>query len=160
LHQLRGRISRGGHPGFCAVFADPKTEESQQRLDAFVKSTDGFHLAETDFALRGPGELFGTRQHGLPPLRIADLLRDASIVDEARRDAQSLVAAAWCWPATAKCSTWPTSAKAAAANGEEPGVARTRAEPSSTTLIPREWPRAIAPGLWVRRLPWQRPKEC
>jgi ATP-dependent DNA helicase RecG len=93
LHQLRGRISRGGHPGFCAVFADPKTEESQQRLDAFVKSTDGFHLAETDFALRGPGELFGTRQHGLPPLRIADLLRDASIVDEARRDAQSLVAA-------------------------------------------------------------------
>ena len=93
LHQLRGRISRGSHPGFCAVFADPKTEESQRRLDAFVKSTDGFRLAETDFALRGPGELFGTRQHGLPPLRIADLVRDAAIVEEARRDAQGLVAA-------------------------------------------------------------------
>ena len=93
LHQLRGRISRGPFPGFCAVFADPKSEESQKRLDAFVSTTDGFRLAEIDFALRGPGELFGTRQHGLPPLRIADLARDAAILDEARRDARALIAA-------------------------------------------------------------------
>jgi ATP-dependent DNA helicase RecG len=92
LHQLRGRISRGRHAGFCAVFADPQTEESQKRLDAFAATTDGFRLAETDFALRGPGELFGTRQHGLPPFRIANLLRDAEILDEARRDAMQLVA--------------------------------------------------------------------
>jgi len=93
LHQLRGRISRGSFPGFCAVFADPKSEESQKRLDAFISTTDGFRLAETDFELRGPGELFGTRQHGLPPLRIADLVRDAALLDEARRDAQALIAA-------------------------------------------------------------------
>jgi ATP-dependent DNA helicase RecG len=93
LHQLRGRISRGKFPGFCCVFGDPQTEESRERLKAFVSSTDGFELAETDFKLRGPGDIFGTRQHGLPPLRIADLLRDQSLLEEARRDAQVLVAA-------------------------------------------------------------------
>jgi ATP-dependent DNA helicase RecG len=93
LHQLRGRISRGKFPGFCCVFGDPKTDESLQRLRAFVASTDGFELAETDFRLRGPGELFGTRQHGLPPLRIADLTRDRELLEEARRDAQALMAA-------------------------------------------------------------------
>jgi ATP-dependent DNA helicase RecG len=91
LHQLRGRISRGKFPGFCCVFGDPQTDESRERLKAFVASTDGFELAETDFKLRGPGDIFGTRQHGLPPLRVADLLRDQSILEEARRDAQALV---------------------------------------------------------------------
>jgi ATP-dependent DNA helicase RecG len=93
LHQLRGRVSRGAHPGYVCVFADPKTQESQQRLEAFTKTTDGFELAEIDFALRGPGDLFGTAQHGLPPLRIADLARDTAILEEARRDAQALLAA-------------------------------------------------------------------
>jgi ATP-dependent DNA helicase RecG len=93
LHQLRGRISRGKFPGFCCVFGNPQTPESIERLKAFVASTDGFELAETDFRLRGPGELFGTRQHGLPPLMIADLLRDADLLTEARRDAQALVSA-------------------------------------------------------------------
>ena len=93
LHQLRGRISRGKFPGFCCVFGNPQTPESIERLKAFVSSTDGFELAETDFRLRGPGELFGTKQHGLPPLRIADLLRDTDLLTEARRDAQDLVAA-------------------------------------------------------------------
>jgi ATP-dependent DNA helicase RecG len=93
LHQLRGRISRGKFPAFCCVFADPQTPEAIERLKAFTASTDGFKLAETDFRLRGPGELFGTRQSGLPPLMIADLLRDADLLDEARRDAQALIAA-------------------------------------------------------------------
>jgi len=93
LHQLRGRISRGKFPGFCCVFGDPQTDESRQRLQAFVASTDGFELAETDFKLRGPGDIFGTKQHGLPPIRIADLLRDRAILEEARHDAQTLVAA-------------------------------------------------------------------
>ncbi|MCD4728548.1 MAG: ATP-dependent DNA helicase RecG, partial [Pirellulales bacterium] len=93
LHQLRGRISRGKYPGFCCVFGDPQTEESRQRLGAFVSSTDGFELAETDFKLRGPGNIFGTKQHGMPPLRIADLLRDQSILTEARRDAHALTTA-------------------------------------------------------------------
>ncbi len=92
LHQLRGRISRGKFPGYCGVFADPQTDEAKERLEAFVSTTDGFRLAEIDFALRGPGELFGTRQHGMPPMRIADLWRDATELDEARRDAAELVA--------------------------------------------------------------------
>jgi ATP-dependent DNA helicase RecG len=93
LHQLRGRIGRGKHPGFCCVFAAPQSEESQERLKAFEASSDGFQLAEIDFCLRGPGELFGTRQHGLPPLRVADLQQDAELLAEARRDAAELVAA-------------------------------------------------------------------
>ncbi len=93
LHQLRGRISRGKYAGFCCVFGDPQTEESRRRLGAFVSSTDGFELAETDFKLRGPGNIFGTKQHGMPPLWIADLLRDQSILEEARRDAHALTTA-------------------------------------------------------------------
>ncbi len=93
LHQLRGRVSRGKQPGFCCLFADPASEEAQERLDAFVETNDGFELAEIDFRLRGPGELLGTRQHGLPPLRVADLIRDAEIVKLAREDADALVEA-------------------------------------------------------------------
>jgi ATP-dependent DNA helicase RecG len=91
LHQLRGRVSRGSFPGYCGVFADPQTEEAQHRLEAFVSTTDGFRLAEVDFELRGPGELFGTRQHGLPPMRIADLARDAEILADTRRDADVMI---------------------------------------------------------------------
>jgi ATP-dependent DNA helicase RecG len=91
LHQLRGRISRGSSPGYLCVFATPASDEAKERLEAFTKTSDGFELADIDFRLRGPGDLFGTRQHGLPPLRIADLHRDAAVVEEARRDAQSLI---------------------------------------------------------------------
>ena len=92
LHQLRGRISRGQFSGYLCVFSDPASEQAQQRLDAFAGTHDGFELAEIDFRLRGPGDLFGTRQHGLPPLRVADLVRDAEILEIARRDARDLVA--------------------------------------------------------------------
>jgi ATP-dependent DNA helicase RecG len=93
LHQLRGRISRGAYPGYLCVFASSPSEEAQERLDALIKTSDGFELAEIDFRLRGPGDLFGTRQHGLPPLRIADMHRDAAVVEEARRDAQAMIEA-------------------------------------------------------------------
>ena len=92
LHQLRGRISRGTYPGYLCVFSTPGTDESRQRLEAFVRSNDGFELAEIDFQLRGPGDLFSTRQHGMPPLKIADLSQDRELLEEARRDAQQLVA--------------------------------------------------------------------
>lgn len=91
LHQLRGRIVRGAHPGFCCVFAEPTSPESQKRLEAFAASTDGFELAETDFLLRGPGDLLGTKQHGMPPLRIADPRADAAVLDEARREAKAMI---------------------------------------------------------------------
>jgi ATP-dependent DNA helicase RecG len=64
--------------------------QTRARLDAFAATSDGFELAEIDFELRGPGDLFSTQQHGLPPLRIADLRRDRAILDEARRSAQHL----------------------------------------------------------------------
>ena len=94
LHQLRGRVGRGSHAGFCGVLMhDEINEQGRERLEAFSKSTDGFELAELDFKLRGPGDLFGTQQHGMPPLRIADLQRDRDVLEEARREAQSLVTA-------------------------------------------------------------------
>jgi ATP-dependent DNA helicase RecG len=93
LHQLRGRIGRGKHPGFCCVFAAPQSEGAQERLKALESTADGFELAEIDFRLRGPGDLFGTRQHGLPPLRVADLQSDAGLLAEARRNAADLLIA-------------------------------------------------------------------
>jgi len=93
LHQLRGRVRRGRYPGYVCVFANPGNPAAEQRLEAFAQSTDGFELAEIDFSLRGPGDLFGTRQHGMPPLRVADLQRDAQLVEEARDDALRLMAA-------------------------------------------------------------------
>ncbi len=93
LHQLRGRVGRGKHPGFCGVLIGETSDRGRERIEAFSNSTDGFALAELDFEMRGPGDLFGTQQHGLPPLRIADLQRDRELLEEARREAQLLVAA-------------------------------------------------------------------
>jgi ATP-dependent DNA helicase RecG len=93
LHQFRGRVGRGNHPGFCGVLVPEPSEASRERLQAFANSTDGFALAELDFTMRGPGDLFGTQQHGLPPLRIADLERDRDTLEEARREARFLIAA-------------------------------------------------------------------
>jgi ATP-dependent DNA helicase RecG len=86
LHQLRGRVARGAMQGICAAVTAASVEP-HPRIDAFVATTDGFKLAEQDLLLRGPGDLVGTRQSGAPPLYLADLLRDGSIVAEARRDA-------------------------------------------------------------------------
>lgn len=93
LHQLRGRVGRGSRAGYCGILLGETNEAARERLDAFAKSTDGFALAELDFASRGPGDLFGTQQHGMPPLRIANLMTDRDILEEARREAQLLVAA-------------------------------------------------------------------
>ena len=93
LHQLRGRVGRASRAGFCGVLMGEVSEAGRQRLEAFASSTDGFELAELDFQQRGPGDLFSTQQHGLPPLRIADLQRDRELLEEARREAQLLVAA-------------------------------------------------------------------
>ncbi|MBL9164400.1 MAG: ATP-dependent DNA helicase RecG [Planctomycetaceae bacterium] len=93
LHQLRGRVGRGSRAGYCGILLGETNEAARERLDAFAQSTDGFALAELDFASRGPGDLFGTQQHGMPPLRIANLMTDRDVLEEARREAQLLVAA-------------------------------------------------------------------
>jgi ATP-dependent DNA helicase RecG len=94
LHQLRGRVGRGAFAGFCAVLMHEELAEgSRARLEAFASTTDGFKLAELDFQLRGPGDLFSTQQHGLPPLRIADLRTDHDVLKEARVAAEQLFAA-------------------------------------------------------------------
>jgi ATP-dependent DNA helicase RecG len=87
LHQLRGRVGRGGVDSQCFLIGDPTTPEAQARLKALGSTTDGFALAERDFEIRGPGELFGSRQSGLPPFRVADLTRDLDLLGMARRDA-------------------------------------------------------------------------
>ena len=91
LHQLRGRIGRGKHAGFVCVYSPSDSPDARQRLEAFASTTDGFELAEIDFRLRGPGDLFSTRQHGLPKLRVADLLNDQEILEQAREDARQLL---------------------------------------------------------------------
>ena len=92
LHQLRGRIGRGSRPSFFLLFAEPKSDEPRKRLDIICSTTDGFRIAEEDLKLRGPGEFFGTRQHGLPELRVADIINDYALLQLARRDAFRIVA--------------------------------------------------------------------
>jgi ATP-dependent DNA helicase RecG len=88
LHQLRGRIGRGTHASTCVLlYQAPLGDTGRARLDALVETTDGFVIAERDLALRGPGDFFGTRQSGLPTLRVGDLQRDHELMEEARRDA-------------------------------------------------------------------------
>ena len=93
LHQLRGRVCRGLHPPKCFLVGDPKTEDSQKRLEALCEHQDGFKLSEVDLAIRGEGTLFGSRQSGMPDLKVAKLLRDIEVLVEARRAAFELVAA-------------------------------------------------------------------
>jgi ATP-dependent DNA helicase RecG len=92
LHQLRGRISRGSYPGFCFLFTTTDNPQSAARLQVVANTSDGFLIADEDLKLRGPGEFVGTRQHGLPELRIGDLIRDAELIRTARDDAHRMIA--------------------------------------------------------------------
>jgi ATP-dependent DNA helicase RecG len=93
LHQLRGRIGRGGAKSYCVLMTGGKvSEDAQRRLDAMVKTNDGFQIAELDLELRGPGEFFGTRQAGLPSFRVANLIRDAQLLEAAKREAAAVLA--------------------------------------------------------------------
>jgi ATP-dependent DNA helicase RecG len=92
LHQLRGRVCRGLHSPLCFLVAGPRTEDSERRLEALARYQDGFKLSEVDLSIRGEGTLFGSRQSGIPDLKVAKLLRDIDILVEARREAFALVA--------------------------------------------------------------------
>ena len=91
LHQLRGRVGRGKHQSYCVLVTSTRNPDSRARLKVLTKTTDGFQIAEEDLKLRGPGDFFGQRQHGLPQLRIADLAGDMRVLKEAQLAAQALL---------------------------------------------------------------------
>jgi ATP-dependent DNA helicase RecG len=92
LHQLRGRVGRGDKLSRCILLAGGKlSEEAQRRLKVMETTTDGFRIAEADLELRGPGDFLGTRQAGLPDFRVASILRDVRVLEEARQEAFALV---------------------------------------------------------------------
>ncbi len=92
LHQLRGRVGRGAAKSYCILMTGERVSElGEQRLNAMVRTQDGFELAELDLEMRGPGEFFGTRQAGLPDFRVANLLRDRQLLELAKQEAARFV---------------------------------------------------------------------
>ncbi len=93
LHQLRGRVGRGSAKSYCILLSDSDSEETKRRLKVMTQTNDGFKISEEDLKLRGPGDFFGARQHGLPSLKVADLSCDMRLLDEAQSAAKALMAA-------------------------------------------------------------------
>ena len=92
LHQLRGRVGRGSDKAYCILFCQSRQEATLERMNIMRQTNDGFKIAEKDLELRGPGEFFGTRQHGLPPLKIANLYCDMDILKQTTEAARNLLA--------------------------------------------------------------------
>lgn len=92
LHQLRGRVGRSHHKSYCLLIANPTTDDAVRRMKAMTGTNDGFEIAEEDLAIRGPGEFFGTRQAGMPDLKVASLIRDAKLLEVAREEAFRIAA--------------------------------------------------------------------
>ena len=91
LHQLRGRIGRGAHESYCILISDAKNPDSRERLRVLEETGDGFRIAEADLKLRGPGELLGQKQSGVPRFRFGDLTDDLTLIRQARELAAKLV---------------------------------------------------------------------
>ncbi len=91
LHQMRGRIGRGDYESFCILVGEPGSEEARKRLEVLTQTSDGFQIAEEDLELRGPGEFFGTRQHGMPELKLANIADDMKLLEIAREEAFSIL---------------------------------------------------------------------
>jgi len=91
LHQLRGRVGRGGYQSYCILYNESKSKIAIERMKVMENSTDGFVISEKDLEIRGPGEFFGTRQHGLPELKIANLYRDMDILKKAQKAAAEIL---------------------------------------------------------------------
>jgi ATP-dependent DNA helicase RecG len=104
LHQLRGRIGRGAAKSTCLLVADPQSDEARRRVEVMCETTDGFRIAEEDLRLRGPGEFFGTRQHGMPELRLGNVVDDYDLLRLARKEAFAWIEAD---PALAKPDSLP-----------------------------------------------------
>ncbi len=93
LHQLRGRVGRGNRQSYCVFFGADKGAKARQRLELLARTADGFEIARADLAMRGPGDFFGARQHGLPPLHIADIATDMALLESAQAEAAALLQA-------------------------------------------------------------------
>jgi ATP-dependent DNA helicase RecG len=91
LHQLRGRVGRGAEQSYCVLVTTRLNDAGRERIRTLVESSDGFYIAEMDLKLRGPGEFFGTKQAGIPSLRIANILRDQEVLEIGRREAVSFI---------------------------------------------------------------------
>ncbi|MBR4173252.1 MAG: DNA helicase RecG, partial [Clostridia bacterium] len=91
LHQLRGRVGRGSDEAYCILFAKSDSALTKKRMETMCKSSDGFYISEQDLKLRGPGDFFGTRQHGLPELKVANLFEDREIMRDALDAARKTV---------------------------------------------------------------------
>jgi ATP-dependent DNA helicase RecG len=91
LHQLRGRVGRGDVKSYCVLVSDTRNPDTAQRLKVLCESNDGFRISEEDLKLRGPGDFFGARQHGLPQLKVADLAGDLRLLQEAQQAAEELL---------------------------------------------------------------------
>jgi ATP-dependent DNA helicase RecG len=103
LHQLRGRVGRGAEKSYCVLLtSDKQTVVAMERLGIMAKTSDGFVIAEKDLELRGPGELLGTRQSGLPEFRVANIVRDQQFLESARKEADFYLAKGEKSPETAK----------------------------------------------------------
>jgi len=92
LHQLRGRVGRGSHQSFCIFMTDSDSKETQERLEILVHSNDGFHIANEDMRLRGPGDLFGIRQSGVLSFRLGDIYQDSVLLRQAAECADMVLA--------------------------------------------------------------------
>ncbi len=92
LHQLRGRVGRGRNKSWCILVSDHDGEENRARLNIMTKTNDGFKISEEDLRLRGPGDFFGSRQHGLPEMHVADLGADVNVLQKAQQEAALLLA--------------------------------------------------------------------
>jgi ATP-dependent DNA helicase RecG len=118
LHQLRGRVGRGEHQSFCILIADPKSENGQERLKAMTETDDGFEISRRDLEIRGPGEFFGTKQSGMPEFRLANLLNDFEVLEQARDDAAALTLREEFWSSPVYGELRATLARDAQLSGE------------------------------------------
>ena len=142
LHQLRGRVGRGEHESHCILFADPAPSSPGARLEAIAAERDGFKLAEVDLSLRGEGEVLGTRQHGLPRFRVAELPEDAALLAEARARGDRAARRG-----TAR-STRPSSARCSTPRGGASATSAPSRSPPSVRVVAG---RAARAGAWPRR---------
>lgn len=92
LHQLRGRVGRGEHKSYCILISDSKTEEAKERLELMTNTDNGFEISEKDLQMRGPGDLFGSKQHGIPSLKLSDLIKNVNIFETIKSEAKQLLA--------------------------------------------------------------------